>query len=99
MLAVFVDLAFDEDARDRVAKVAAEASPIFEGMPGLRQKAFTMDPSGRKATNVYLWDSEEAARAFFTDELVEQVVGLYGARPTVRYAEVVGLVSNAPPTT
>jgi len=63
-------------------------------MPGLRQKAFTVDEEGRRATNVYLWDSEEAARGFFSDELVEFVTGLYGVRPSVSFVEVAELVDN-----
>ena len=94
MLAIFVDFEFDDDARERVSKVAVEASPIFEGMPGLRSKTFTVDPAGRRATNFYVWDDEDAGRGFFTDELVEQVVSLYGVRPTLRYADIVGYVSN-----
>ncbi|MGZ4473625.1 MAG: YdhR family protein [Nocardioidaceae bacterium] len=99
MLAVFVEFEFENDARERAAKIATEVAPTFEGMPGLRTKAFTVDPSGRRATNVYVWDADDAARGFFNDELVERVTGLYGVRPTVRFAEVVGLVVNAPAST
>ena len=63
--------------------------------PGLRSKAFTVDEAGGEATNVYLWESEDAARAFFTDALIERVTGLYGVRPTIRYADVAALVDNA----
>ena len=66
----------------------------FEGLPGLRQKAFTLDEQNRRATNVYLWDTEEAARGFFSDELVEMVTGVYGVRPTVTFVEVAELVDN-----
>ena len=96
MLAVFVEFEFEDDARERAAKVATEVASAFEGMPGLRTKAFTVDPSGHHATNVYVWDDEDAARGFFSDELVERVTGLYGVRPTVRFADVVGLVVNEP---
>ena len=86
------ELPFDRDA---VAKIAEGARHHFEGMPGLRQKVFTVDEDGARARNVYLWDDEEAARAFFTDELVERVTGLYGVRPTVELLEIVAVVDNA----
>ena len=35
------------------------------------------------ANNFYDWDSEDAAIAFFTDQLLEQVAGLYGLRGPV----------------
>jgi hypothetical protein len=75
--------------------VAGGAREMFEGMPGLRSKAFTLNEQGREATNFYVWESEEAARAFFTDELVEKVTNLYGVRPQIQYVEIAALVDNA----
>lgn len=82
---------FDEQA---IRKIAATARARFEGMPGLRSKAFTIDSVRRMAVNVYVWDSADAARAFFTDELLERVTGLYGVRPTVDLVQVAELVEN-----
>jgi Putative mono-oxygenase ydhR len=98
MVAVFVSFRF-EDGLDRAAvtAIAEQAQGQFAGMPGLRSKAFTVDEAGGEATNAYLWESEDAARAFFTDALVERVTGLYGVRPSVRYADVAALVDNAHP--
>jgi heme-degrading monooxygenase HmoA len=83
---------FDEQS---VRSIAETARARFEGMPGLRSKAFTFDPARREATNFYVWDSEDAARAFFTDEMLERVAGLYGVRPTVEIVQVATLVENA----
>lgn len=82
---------FDEQA---VRKIAETARAKFEGMPGLRSKAFTFNPEKREAANFYVWDSEEAAKAFFTDELLERLTGLYGVRPTVEFVEIATLVEN-----
>ena len=79
----------------RIAEIAREARGRFEGLPRLRQKAFTIDEPNRRATNVYLWESEDAARGFFDDELVDRVTRLYGVRPTVSFVEVAELVDNA----
>lgn len=84
----------DEFDRARVTGIAHEARGRFEGLPQLRQKAFTIDDQNRRATNVYLWESEDAARGFFTDELVDRVTGLYGVRPTVTFVDVAELVDN-----
>ena len=54
----------------------------------------TVDEQNHRATNVYLWDTEEAARGFFSEELVEGVTGLYGVRPTVTFVKVAELVDN-----
>jgi hypothetical protein len=63
-------------------------------MPQLRSKAFTVRPEAKSATNVYVWESEDAAKAFFTDELLERVTGLYGVRPSVELAQVAAWVEN-----
>jgi heme-degrading monooxygenase HmoA len=83
---------FDEQA---VRKIAETARARFEGLPGLRSKAFTLNPATREATNFYVWDSEEAARAFFSDELLERVTGIYGVRPSVEFVQIAALVENA----
>jgi hypothetical protein len=82
---------FDEQA---VRKIAQTARARFEGMPGLRSKAFTLNPAKREAVNFYVWDSEDAAKAFFTDELLDRVTGLYGVRPTIEFVAIAALVEN-----
>jgi hypothetical protein len=95
MIGVIVEFQLgDQFDGERLAAIAGEARGRFEGLPGLRQKAFTVDGENRRATNVYLWDSEEAARSFFSEELVERITGLYGVRPTVTFVEVAELVDN-----
>jgi hypothetical protein len=84
---------FDEQA---VRKIAETARVRFEGMPGLRSKVFTFSSGKRQATNFYVWESEDAAKAFFTDELLQRVTGLYGVRPDVEFVQVAALVENIP---
>jgi len=95
MIGVFVTFRygdnFDEQA---VRKIAETARARFEGMPGLRSKAFTLNSGKHEATNFYVWESENAAKAFFTDELLEQVTVLYGVRPTVEFVQIATLVEN-----
>ena len=63
-------------------------------MPGLRSKAFTFNSEKREAINFYVWDSEDAAKAFFTDELLERVTGIYGVRPIIEFVQIATLVEN-----
>jgi len=41
-----------------------------------------------------VWDSEDAAKAFFTEELLERVTGLYGVHPTIEFVQIAALVEN-----
>jgi hypothetical protein len=95
MIGVFVTFrygdGFDEQA---VRKIAETVRGRFEGMGGLRSKAFTVNAEKRVATNFYVWESEAAARAFFTDELLERVTALYGVRPSVDFVQIITLVEN-----
>ena len=96
MIGVFVTFAYADHFDPQVLRqIAATARARFEGMAGLHSKAFTVNPGRREATNFYVWDSEAAARAFFTDALVERVTGLYGVRPRVEFVEIAALVENA----
>ena len=98
MIGVFVRFRFGDAFDERVVRQIAEtARARFEGMPGLRSKAFTLDPARREAANFYVWDSEEAAKAFFTDELIERVTGLYGVRPAIETVQIAAVVENFRP--
>ena len=98
MIGVFVTFRYADNFDERaVRKIADAARARFEGMPGLRSKAFTLNPTKREAANFYVWDSEEAAKAFFTDELVERIGGLYGVRPDVEFVQIAALVENGRP--
>jgi hypothetical protein len=78
----------------RAYTIAEQAIPMFEGMAGLRSKTFMWDDEHAVATNVYIWESEQAARAFFTPELVAMVVELYGLEPQVQFTEIPALIDN-----
>lgn len=96
MIGVFVTFRAEGGLdRARVMGIAEKAAPSFEGLPRLRSKTFTWDAESGEATNFYVWDSEDAARAFVTPELRERVTGLYGTAPEIRFVEIGALVDNA----
>jgi hypothetical protein len=95
MIAVLIRFRYEIGFSEaRLRQVAAAARAKFEGMPGLRSKAFTIDPVNREAVNFYVWDSEDAAKAFFSEQLIDRVTELYGVRPTVQFLDVAVLVEN-----
>ena len=96
MITVFVTFEYPEAFdRTRLQGIAEKAKGMFAGMPGLRQKAFTIDAEHLRARNVYLWESEEAARAFFTPQLAQRIGALYGVPARIEFADVAALVDNA----
>jgi len=96
MIGVFVTFRYGDDFDEqRVRKIAQNARAKFEGMAGLRSKAFTINAAKREALNFYVWGSEEAARSFFSDALLAGVTSLYGVRPSVDFVQIAALVENA----
>ncbi|HEY0869365.1 MAG TPA: YdhR family protein [Acidothermaceae bacterium] len=96
MVGTFVTFNYGNDFdRARVESVAEHARQNFGGMPGLHSKVFTVDENNRRAINVYVWDSAEAAHAFFSEQMVERVTGLYGVRPVVDIVDIAAIVENA----
>jgi hypothetical protein len=96
MIGAFVTFRYADRFDERgVRKIAETARAKFEGMPGLRSKAFTLNPAKREATNFYVWDSEDAGKAFFSEELLERLTALYGVRPAVEFVQIATLVENA----
>jgi heme-degrading monooxygenase HmoA len=96
MFGVTVTFSYSGDFdRLRVTKVAENSQGMFEGMPGLRFKFFTFDEKQQRAVNFYVWDSEEAAKRFFSEELRERVTALYGVSPSIEFAEIAGIVDNS----
>ena len=100
MIGVSVTFQYGEDFdRARVVSIAENARKAFEGMPGLRSKAFTVNDARRCAMNFYVWESEDAARSFFSDELRQRVTGLYGVEPTIDFLEIAQVVDNSKAST
>jgi heme-degrading monooxygenase HmoA len=95
MIAILVRFRYETGFSEaRIRQIAEGARAKFEGMPGLRSKAFTIDSVNREVLNFYVWESEEAAKAFFSQQLIDQVTALYGVRPTVQFVELAVLVEN-----
>jgi len=95
MIGVFVTFRYGDNFDEQAVRNIAEAARVkFEGMPGLRSKAFTLNSEKREAANFYVWDSEDAAKAFFNEQLLERVAGLYGVRPSVEFVQIATLVEN-----
>jgi heme-degrading monooxygenase HmoA len=96
VIGVSVTFQYDEDFdRARVISIAENERKTFEGMPGLRWKVFTVDDTGRRAMNFYVWESADAAKSFFSEEVREMVTGLYGVEPTIDFVEIAQTVDNS----
>ena len=97
MIAVMVRFQYENDFNEaRLQQIADGARSKFQGMPGVRSKAFTLDAARRQALNFYVWESEDAARNFYSPQMIEGVTKLYGVRPSIEYLKLAALVENPP---
>jgi hypothetical protein len=95
MVAVMVRFQFENEFNEtRLQHIAEGARNKFQGMPGLRSKAFTVDAAKRQALNFYIWESEDAARKFYSPQMIDGVATIYGVRPTIEYLKLAVLVEN-----
>ena len=83
---------FDEE---QLRGIADNSLEMFQGLPGLRSKVFSVDADMRRARNFYVWDDEAKAHDFFDDDLKALVIKLYGVAPTIEFVDVLGFVDNA----
>ncbi len=60
-------------------------APGFLQVPGLIRKQFIHAIDGKVAGGSYLWESREAAEAFYTGPWLEGIVRRYGAPPRISY--------------
>jgi heme-degrading monooxygenase HmoA len=97
MIAVMVRFQYDNEIDEtHLQQIAEGARSKFQGMPGLRSKAFTVDGARRRALNFYVWESEDAARKFFSPQMIDGVAKLYGVRPSIDYLKLATLIENPP---
>lgn len=96
MIAVFVTFRFAEHfSATKIRELAATSKALFEGMPGLRSKLFSISVQAREARNVSIWDDAEAAQTLFSRQTRDRMAALYGTNPDIEFTEVCALVENS----
>ncbi|UPG93048.1 DUF4865 family protein [Luteibacter aegosomatissinici] len=76
---------------DSVRARARDIGPSFEGLPGLRMKAFLVASDPAIYAPIYVWDDDASMRAFLESPAFERVVAKYGkpafyVMPSIRVA-------------
>jgi heme-degrading monooxygenase HmoA len=72
---------------DGVRRLARERAALYAAVPGLRSKAFLLDPERHEYGANYVWESREALDAFLRSDLFQGAVARFGA-PDVRIHEI-----------
>jgi hypothetical protein len=67
--------------------VMRERATLYVGMPGLRSKAFVLDPANRRYGGLYVWESGGALDDFLRGDIVAGLVARFG-EPEVQVFDV-----------
>ena len=94
MIVVVVQLPVAKRSREAAAEAAHRTAPTYVGLADkdLLQKYYINGDAW--AGGVYLWQSEAAARAWYTPEWAERMQATHGVKPTVTYYESLVVVDN-----
>jgi hypothetical protein len=94
MIVVVVQLPVPKRSREAAIQSARKTAPTYTGLAskGLIRKYYINGDAG--AGGVYLWQSEAAARGWYTPEWAEQMEPTHGVKPIVTYYESLVVVDN-----
>ncbi len=81
----------DWEAMRALARARAEA--YYLDMPGLKSKAFIIDPVQRWYGGQYVWETREAMDAFIASDIFQGAVAKFG-QPEFRFYEVPAYVEH-----
>ena len=79
---------------EQAGTFAAQSAPKFRGKPGLHCKYYLLELETGLGGGMYVWESREAAEAYFTAAWRARMSAELGHEPQVRYFEVPLVVDN-----
>lgn len=79
---------------DQIHAAFDEAAPRFRNVPGLVRKQFLCSKDCRIAGGVYLWNDEQAARAFMNERVVPMIRGKFHVDPVIEFYDSPVIVEN-----
>lgn len=79
--------------REQAIEAGKASAPLYLGMKGLIRKDYLNSEDG--GGGVYLWESREAAEAWYNDDWWVMMDERFGVRPTLTYYDHYVTVDNA----
>lgn len=94
MFIAIVQIPMSKRSRDEAVASATKTAPTYSALKakGLIRKYYLNGEAG--GGGVYIWQSEAAARAWYTPEWEKRVEAAFGCKPTVTYYDNHVVVDN-----
>jgi hypothetical protein len=95
MYAAAIEFKFPDNTDwDAIRRMAQDrASTYYRNVPGLRSKAFVVDPERLAYGGLYVWETREQMDAFLASEVFTNAVQKFG-QPDIRIYEVAALIEH-----
>lgn len=81
--------------REAAHRLAREAAPRFQGVPGLQSKHFLYHGERGLGGGFYTWETREAAEGFHSEAWLDSMEERMGSRPQLTFFETAVRVDNA----
>lgn len=95
MIIVFVRFSLPANCnRAAIAQDFVNISAMFHDIPGLLRKYFILAEDQPVAGGIYLWESREAAAAFYNDNFKLIIKERYGTIPEITFFDCPIVVDN-----
>lgn len=79
---------------EQATRLAEKSAPKFRGKPGLHSKHYLRERETGLGGGMYVWESREAAEAYFTAAWRARMTSELGHEPQVRYFDVPLVIDN-----
>lgn len=93
MLIAIVQIPGIERTKDQAVSAATTSAPNFAKLPGLIRKYYLNGENG--GGGVYIWESREAADAWYNKDWAAMTEKRFGAKPTLTYYDNYVVLDNA----
>ncbi len=93
MFIALVQIPVGKRSKEDAIAAGKASAPTFLGMKGLIRKYYLNGDEG--GGGVYLWESKEAAEAWYDDDWWSRLEKQFGVRPTLTYYDNHVIVDNA----
>ena len=93
MFIAIVQIPGAKRSKEQAVEAGKASAPMYLGMTGLIRKYYLNGDEG--GGGVYLWESREAAEAWYDDDWWPMMEKRFGGRPTLTYYDNHVIVDNA----
>ncbi|MEH6639349.1 MAG: YdhR family protein [Porticoccaceae bacterium] len=99
MIVAHVQFPINTPDQNEFIKKMASTTSKYEGLAGLVRKYYMISENGKRASGLYLWESKQAAEAWYNDDWQKYMLDAWGEPAQIDYFDCPIIVDNEIPKT